>query len=102
MSLYTGNIRLVRLIKMCLTETDNRVRVCKNLFDMFPIRNCLKQGDTLSPLLVNFGVEYPIRRVQVNHDRLKLNGTHQLLVYAVDVNMLGEVYIIQWKTQKLW
>ena len=31
--------KLVRLIKMCLTETYSRVRVGKNLSDMFPIRN---------------------------------------------------------------
>ena len=29
--------KLVRLVKMCLTETCSRVRVGKNLSDMFPI-----------------------------------------------------------------
>jgi len=49
--------KLVRLIKMCLTETYSRVWVGKNLSDRFSIRNDLKQGDALSPLLFNFAVE---------------------------------------------
>jgi len=62
---------------------------------MFPIKNGLKQGDALTPLLFNSALENAIIMIQVNQDGLKLNGTHQLLVYADDVNILGgSVYII--------
>jgi hypothetical protein len=81
-------MKLVRLIKMCLNETYSRVQVGKHLSDMFPIKNGLKQGVDLSLMLLNFPLKYGIRRVWINQGGFKLNGTHQLLVYAGNVNIL--------------
>jgi hypothetical protein len=63
-------MKIVRLIKMCINETYVKVRIGKHLSDTFPIQNGLIQGDALFPL--------------------KFNGTCQLLVYADDVNLLGD------------
>ena len=78
-------MKLVRLITLCLSETSSRRWVGKNLSDSLLIRNGLKQTDALSLLLLHLA----FRRVPVNQNGLKLSGTHQLLVYADDVNIYG-------------
>jgi hypothetical protein len=75
---------------MCLNETYSKIHVGKHLSHSFLIQNGLKQGDARSPLLFNFGLEYTIMKVQENQVGLKLSGTHQLLSYADDVNLLGD------------
>jgi hypothetical protein len=66
---------LVRLLKLCLNETCNKVCVCKCLLEAFSIQNGLKQGHDLSPFLFNFALKYDIRKVQGSGERLELNNT---------------------------
>jgi hypothetical protein len=57
-------IKLVELIKMCLNETCNKVRIRKHLPDAYPIQIGLKRDDLL-PLLFNFDLEYASQYVRV-------------------------------------
>jgi hypothetical protein len=50
----------------------------------------LKQGEALSPFILRCTLKHVIRAVQAKQEALKLNGTHHLLIYANDVNLLTE------------
>jgi hypothetical protein len=63
-----------------------------------PIQNSLKGGDALLLLIFNFTLEYNTAKVKENHKKLELNSTHQLLVYATDVNLLGNTNMLKIKS----
>ena len=74
---------------MCLNGTKSRVRVGKQVSDIFEIHNGLKQGDALSPLLFNLVLEHAIKSLE-DKEGVQLNGIHKLLVYADDIVLLGD------------
>ena len=60
------------------------MRIRNYLSSSFPIDN------GLSPLLSNFALEYAIRKAQEIRLGLSMNGTHQVLAYADDINLIGD------------
>jgi hypothetical protein len=88
---YTQTHNFTAILQSCLPRKCNHIKtvlIVKS--DNFLIYNGLKQRDALSPMLLNFALEYAIRKVQENQVRLKINGIYKLLVYADDVNLLGD------------
>jgi hypothetical protein len=82
-------MKLVRPINLCVNGINSKTHVYESLTDSFFIQNAVKGGYNLLALFFNFGLEYKVRKVQEELDRLKLIGT--LLVYAADDNIAGEI-----------
>jgi hypothetical protein len=49
-----------------------------------------KNGACFITIAFSYALEYAIWKVQENNVGMKLNGIHRLLVYADDVNLLGD------------
>jgi hypothetical protein len=91
------SIKLVRFIKMSSNETYQEALIGKHLPHTFPIQNGLKQGDALSPLLINFVFKQAFKKVQANKGALKLNMTYQVVVCASYVISWAKTHTVQRK-----
>jgi hypothetical protein len=79
---------------MCLNEIYSKVHISIHLPDSYRIQYDLKQG-----YVFDFVLDYAIKEVQVNQMLLKLIGTRQLLARADDMNLLGDKYYKEKKTE---
>jgi hypothetical protein len=81
--------RLVRLVKMTLESTNNKVKIQGKMSQSFQTVAGLRQGDSLSTLLFNLSMEKVIRNVKTNPGGTIFNRTRQCLAYADNVVILG-------------
>jgi hypothetical protein len=77
-------VSLGSLIKISLNETYSKVCVGRSLSDAVPFQNGLKKRECF--IATAFQLCFRICR----QEGLQLNASHQLLVHADDVIMLGE------------
>jgi Reverse transcriptase (RNA-dependent DNA polymerase). len=54
---FSGHTELVRIKKMCLTDTYSKVHTHKYVSDTFQVQSGLKEAVSLLPLLLNFPLQ---------------------------------------------
>jgi len=86
-------MKLTGLMKTSLNKPTANSKG-KHLSNTIPVHNVLKNGDDLWPLLFNFLVENAHRNVQVNKEKLQLNGTcsfwYKLMIFSAQKHIYYE------------
>ncbi|KAJ3659052.1 hypothetical protein Zmor_010761 [Zophobas morio] len=76
--------KLIRLVRMTLSNTKTKVKVGGNESREFHVKEGLRQGDPLSPVLFNIVLEKVVRDSGVNRTGLIYHKRHQLLALFAD------------------
>ena len=82
-------MKLVRLVRMTLTNTNSKVKIQGKLSPSSETTIGLRQGDLLSTLLFNLCMEKIIRNDRINPGGTIFNRIRQCLAYVDDVVILG-------------
>ena len=81
--------KLLRLIKMILQRTTGRAGVEAQQTEKFDVKNGLRQGKSLLPLLFNLALEYVVRKAKLNRNgSIYGKKEHQILAFANDIVIL--------------
>jgi hypothetical protein len=70
-----------------MTGTEAQVKV--QFTDTFEIRQGLKQGDGLAPVLFNLALQYVIRKLPADANGTLEYKMNQIVGYADDICLLG-------------
>jgi hypothetical protein len=73
--------KLIRTVKMTLSNTAARVKVQNELSERSDINSGLRQGDLISSQLFNLCLEKMIRNIDINPGGTIFNRTLQVLAY---------------------
>jgi len=81
--------KLIRLVKMTLSDTLCKVKIQNKTSNAFQVRFGVRQGDSLSSILFNLALEKVIRSIKTNPGGTIMNRLSQHLAYADDVNLIA-------------
>ena len=81
--------KLVRLTRMTMENTKNRVRIQSDLTDPITAKNGLRQGDSLACLLFNLALEMAVRKAGIQTNVSIFYKLVQLLAYADDIDIIA-------------
>jgi hypothetical protein len=74
---------------MILSRPNNKVKIQNKLLRSFKTECGIRQGDSLSTLLFNIGLEKVMRKIGINPCDTLFNRTRQVIAYADDVAITG-------------
>jgi hypothetical protein len=80
--------KLITLTKITLSKTYNKVKIQNKLSGSFRTECGIRQGDSLSTLLFNIGLEV-MRNIEINPGGKIFSRTRQVMDYADDVVVIG-------------